>query len=49
MATWQAYGRRHVHGIGLETAKGHADIDFSQALSWIVDRFAGKLVANDCR
>jgi len=27
MAPWQAYGRRHVHGIGLETAKGHADIE----------------------
>lgn len=32
-----------------QAGKGHADIDFSQALSWIVDRFAGKLVANDCR
>jgi hypothetical protein len=27
MATWQAYGHRHVHGIGLETAKGHAHIE----------------------
>ena len=27
MAPWHAYGRRHVHGIGLETAKGHADIE----------------------
>jgi hypothetical protein len=27
MALWQAYGRRHVHGIGLETAKGHAHIE----------------------
>jgi hypothetical protein len=27
MAPWQAYGRRHVHGIGLETAKGHAHIE----------------------
>jgi hypothetical protein len=32
-----------------QAGKGHADIDFSQALTWIVDRFAGKLVANDCR
>jgi hypothetical protein len=27
MATWREYGRRHVHGIGLETAQGHADIE----------------------
>ena len=27
MAPWQAYGHRHVHGIGLETAQGHADIE----------------------
>jgi len=27
MATWQAYGHRHVHGIGLETEKGHAHIE----------------------
>ena len=27
MALWQAYGRRHVHGIGLETEKGHAHIE----------------------
>jgi hypothetical protein len=27
MAPWQAYGRRHAHGIGLETAKGHAHIE----------------------
>jgi len=31
MAPWQAYGRRHVHGIGLETAKGHADIEAGYA------------------
>jgi hypothetical protein len=27
MTPWQAYGRRHVHGIGLETAQGHAHIE----------------------
>ena len=27
MATWREYGHRHVHGIGLETEKGHADIE----------------------
>jgi hypothetical protein len=27
MALWREYGRRHVHGIALETAKGHADIE----------------------
>ena len=27
MAPWREYGRRHVHGIGLETAKGHAHIE----------------------
>ena len=27
MAPWREYGRRHVHGIGLETAQGHADIE----------------------
>ena len=27
MAPWQAYGHRHVHGIGLETAQGHAHIE----------------------
>jgi hypothetical protein len=27
MAPWHAYGRRHVHGIGLETAQGHAHIE----------------------
>ena len=27
MATWREYGHRHVHGIGLETAKGHAHIE----------------------
>lgn len=31
MAPWHAYGRRHVHGIGLETAKGHADIEGGDA------------------
>jgi pimeloyl-ACP methyl ester carboxylesterase len=33
----------------LQPGKGHGDIDFSQALSWIVDRFAGKPATNDCR
>lgn len=33
----------------LEPGKGHGDIDFSQALSWIVDRFAGKPATSDCR
>jgi pimeloyl-ACP methyl ester carboxylesterase len=33
----------------LQQGKGHGDIDFSQALTWIVDRFAGKPVTNDCR
>jgi len=32
----------------LQQGKGHGDIDFSQALSWIVDRFAGKPATNDC-
>ncbi|MDT5068246.1 MAG: hypothetical protein QOK02_4401 [Mycobacterium sp.] len=32
----------------LQPGKGHGDIDFSQALSWIVDRFAGKPATNDC-
>ena len=27
MAIWQEYGRRHAHGICLETAKGHAEIE----------------------
>ena len=27
MAPWREYGRRHVHGICLETEKGHADIE----------------------
>jgi hypothetical protein len=27
MATWREYGRRHVHGICLETEKGHAEIE----------------------
>ena len=27
MAPWQAYGHRHVHGISLETAQGHAHIE----------------------
>ena len=27
MATWREYGRRHMHGICLETEKGHADIE----------------------
>lgn len=33
----------------LQSGKGHGDIDFTQALSWIVDRFAGKPVVNECR
>lgn len=33
----------------LQPGKGHGDIDFSRALLWIVDRFAGKPVTNDCR
>lgn len=33
----------------LQPGKGHGDIDFGQALSWIVDRFADKPVTNDCR
>jgi len=31
-----------------QPGKGHGDIDFSQALTWIVDRFAGKPVTNGC-
>ena len=27
MAPWHAYGHRHVHGIALETAQGHAHIE----------------------
>jgi hypothetical protein len=27
MTRWNDYGRRHAHGIGLETAKGHAVIE----------------------
>ena len=33
----------------LQAGKGHGDIDFSRALAWIVERFAGKPAANDCR
>jgi hypothetical protein len=33
----------------LQPGKGHGDIDFSQALSWITERFAGKPATNDCR
>lgn len=33
----------------LQPGKGHADIDFTAALAWIVDRFAGKPVTNECR
>jgi pimeloyl-ACP methyl ester carboxylesterase len=32
----------------LQPGKGHGDIDFAPALVWIVDRFAGKPVANEC-
>jgi pimeloyl-ACP methyl ester carboxylesterase len=32
----------------LQAGKGHGDIDFSAALAWIVDRFAGKPVTNEC-
>jgi pimeloyl-ACP methyl ester carboxylesterase len=32
----------------VQPGKGHGDIDFSAALSWIVERFAGKPVTNDC-
>lgn len=32
----------------LQPGKGHGDIDFSAALSWIVERFAGQPAANDC-
>jgi pimeloyl-ACP methyl ester carboxylesterase len=33
----------------LQPGKGHGDIDFSAALSWIVERFAGEPATNDCR
>jgi pimeloyl-ACP methyl ester carboxylesterase len=33
----------------LQPGKGHGDIDFSAALSWIVERFAGQPATNDCR
>ena len=33
----------------LQPGKGHGDIDFSAALSWIVERFAGKPATNDCQ
>jgi pimeloyl-ACP methyl ester carboxylesterase len=32
----------------VQPGKGHGDIDFSAALSWIVDRFAGKPVTDEC-
>jgi pimeloyl-ACP methyl ester carboxylesterase len=32
----------------LQPGKGHGDIDFGPALLWIVDRFAGKPVTNEC-
>ena len=33
----------------LQPGKGHGDIDFSAALSWIVERFGGEPATNDCR
>ncbi|MDX1888564.1 lipase family protein [Mycolicibacterium sp. 050158] len=32
-----------------QPGKGHGDIDFTKALSWILERFAGKPATNDCR
>jgi pimeloyl-ACP methyl ester carboxylesterase len=32
----------------LQAGKGHGDIDFGEALTWIVERFAGSPVANEC-
>ncbi|MDF2830620.1 MAG: hypothetical protein K0R01_3903, partial [Mycobacterium sp.] len=33
----------------LQPGKGHGDIDFARALSWILERFAGRPATNDCR
>lgn len=33
----------------LQSDKGHGDIDFARALSWILERFAGRPATNDCR
>jgi hypothetical protein len=32
----------------LQAGKGHGDIDFGDALTWIVERFAGSPVVNEC-
>lgn len=32
----------------LQSGKGHGDIDFGEALTWIVERFAGRPVVNEC-
>lgn len=33
----------------LQPGKGHGDIDFGRALTWILERFAGRPATNDCR
>lgn len=32
-----------------QAGRGHGDIDFGEALTWIVERFAGGPVVNECR
>ena len=32
----------------LQPGRGHGDIDFGEALTWIVERFAGAPVSNEC-
>jgi hypothetical protein len=32
----------------LQPDKGHGDIDISRQIQWLMDRFAGKPVKNDC-